>query len=105
MGAEATCNGKFNEKRVTGKARLEMDTLVFRAAELRLSIPFRQMRRIASERGSLVVECDRGTLSLALGPAAATWAAKIQNPPSRLDKIGAKPEWRASAVGVDDREF
>ncbi len=105
MGAEATCNGKFNGKRVSGKARLEMDTLQFRASELRLSIPFSEMRRIDGDRGSLVVECSQGTLSLALGAAAAKWAAKIQNPPSRLDKIGVKPEWRASALGVDDREF
>jgi hypothetical protein len=105
MGAEATCTGTFNGKRVSGKARLEMDTLQFRAPELRLSIPFRDMRRIAGDRGALVVECDQGRLSLALGPAAEKWAAKIRNPPSRLDKIGAKPEWRASAVGVDDRDF
>jgi hypothetical protein len=105
MGAEATCTGRFNGKRVSGKARLEMDALEFRAPELRLSIPFREMHRIAGERGSLVVECNQGTLSLALGPAAAKWADKIQNPPSRLDKIGARAEWRASAVGVDDRHF
>ena len=105
MGAEATCKGKFNGKRVSGKARLEMDTLQFRASELRLSFPFKTIRRIADERGALVVETDQGTLSLALGAAAAKWAAKIQIPPSRLDKIGVKRDWRASAVGVDDREF
>jgi len=105
MGAEASCKARFNGKAVSGKARLEMDTLEFRAPELRLSIPFKQMRRIAGERGSLVVDCNQGTLSLALGPVAAKWADKIRNPPSRLDKIGAKPEWRASAVGIDDRGF
>ena len=105
MGAEAICNAKVNGKRVSGRARLEMDTLEFRAPELRLSIPFKQMRRIVAEGGSLVVESDQGTLSLALGPVAARWADKIRNPPSRLDKIGAKPEWRASAVGIDDRGF
>ena len=105
MGAEAICDAKVNGKRVNGRARLEMDTLEFRAPELRLSIPFKQMRRIVAEGGSLVVESDQGTLSLALGPVAARWADKIRNPPSRLDKIGAKPEWRASAVGIDDRGF
>jgi hypothetical protein len=105
MGAEAICNAKVNGKRVSGRARLEMDTLEFRAPERRLSIPFKQMRRIVAEDGALVVESDQGTLSLALGPVAAKWADKIRNPPSRLDKIGAKPEWRASAVGIDDRGF
>ena len=105
MGAEAICDAKVKGKRVSGRARLEMDTLEFRAPELRLSIPFKQMRRIVAEGGSLVVESDQGTLSLALGPVAARWADKIRNPPSRLDKIGAKPEWRASAVGIDDRGF
>ena len=105
MGAEAACTARFKGKRVSGKARLEMDTLEFRAPELRLSIPFKQMRRIAGERGALVVDFDQGTLSLALGPVARKWADKIRNPPSRLDKIGAKPEWRASAVGIADRGF
>ena len=33
------------------------------------------------------------------------WADKIQHPPSRLQKIGVKPEWRASAIGVADAAF
>lgn len=82
-----------------------MDTLEFRAPELRLSIPFKTIHRIAGVRGALVLDCDQGTLSLTLGPQAAKWAAKIQNPPSRLAKIGVKPDWRASAVGIDDRQF
>ena len=30
---------------------------------------------------------------------------QILHPPSRLAKIGAKPDWRASAIGVDDETF
>jgi hypothetical protein len=105
MGAEASCKAKFNGKSINGKARLETVALEFRAPDLRVSVPFKDMRAVRSERGSLVVEFDRGTLALALGDAAAKWAARIQNPPSRLDKIGVKPAWRASAIGVDDGEF
>jgi len=105
MGAEASCKAKFNGKAMNGKARLETETLEFRAADVRLSIPFKQMHGVRSERGSLVVEFGGGALALGLGDKAAKWAAKIQNPPSRLDKIGVKPEWRASAIGVDDGSF
>ena len=46
-----------------------------------------------------------GPVSLTLGDAAEKWALKIQHPPSRLDKIGVKPEWRVSVLGLSDRTF
>jgi hypothetical protein len=29
----------------------------------------------------------------------------MQHPPSRLEKLGVKPDWRVSAIGVDDLVF
>lgn len=105
MGNEATCSATFNGKKTKGKARLETDTLEFRAPDCRLSIPFKQINRVTARGGSLAVDSDRGTLSLTLGDAAEKWAFKIQHPPSRLDKIGVKPGWRATAIGLDDETF
>ena len=105
MGAEANCTATFNGKTTKGKARLETDTLEFRGREVRVTIPFTQIRAVACRRGALAIDSDRGTLSLVLGDAAEKWAFKIQHPPSRLDKIGVKAEWRASAIGVDDQRF
>ena len=105
MGAEANCTARFNGKTTKGKARLETDTLEFRGPDVRVSIPFKQIRRVAARRGALAIDSDRGTLSLVLGDAAEKWALKIQHPPTRLEKIGVKAEWRVSAIGVDDEPF
>jgi len=90
---------------VTGRARLETEVLQFRGGDLRLSIPFREISKIAVRGGTLTVTFAGGTASFDLGRAAAKWADRIQHPPSRLDKIGAKPEWRVSAIGVVDETF
>jgi hypothetical protein len=105
MGAEATCTARFKGKSGTGKARLETDVLQFRGDDLRLSIPFRSMTKVSARDGTLTVTSKDGTASLDLGADAPKWAEKIKNPPSRLQKLGVKPEWRASAVGVDDEAF
>jgi len=105
MGAEANCTATFGGTTAKGRARLEMDTLEFRAPALRFTIPFSAITKVAARDGSLDVTSDRGAASLALGDAAEKWASKIQNPRSRIEKIGVKPDWRVSAVGVDDKAF
>ena len=105
MGAEAQCDVRFNGKTASGKARLETEVLQFRGEELRLSIPFKQMSRVAAKDGRLSVTFADGTASFTLGAAAPKWAEKIQHPPSRLKKIGAAAGWRVSALGVTDEAF
>ncbi len=105
MGAEATCTARFNGKSGTGKARLETDVLQFRGGDVRLAIPFGQISKITARAGTLRVTFPDGAASFDLGPAASKWAEKIQHPPSRLDKIGVKPGWRVSAIGVDEAAF
>ena len=105
MGREALVTVRFNGKAASGKARLETDVLHFRGGDVRLAIPFRTISKIASHDGTLSIRFPDGTAAFELGDAAATWADKIQHPPSRLAKIGVKPGWRASAIGVDDETF
>jgi hypothetical protein len=105
MGAEAECEVRFKGKTASGKARLETEVLQFRGNDLQLSIPFTQMSRIAASGGTLRVTFPGGTASFDLGEAAPKWADKIQHPPSRLQKLGVKPDWRVSAIGVDDQVF
>ena len=105
MGAEVICTARFKGKTASGKCRLETEVLQFRGGDLRLSIPFKQMSKIAARGGTLSVTFPDGTASFDLGAAAPRWAGKIQHPPSRLEKIGVKSEWRASAIGVDDETF
>jgi len=105
MGSEAKCTARMNGKSATGTARLETDVLQFRGEGLKISIPFKAMSSVAAKNGELRVASPDGTASLDLGPAAEKWAEKIRNPPSRLQKIGVKPEWVASVLGVDDNAF
>ena len=105
MGAEATCTASFNNKKASGKARLETDVLQFRGGDLKLSIPFKSIEKVGSCKGVLTVDIPDGTATFDLGAAATKWADKIRTPPSRLAKIGVKPDWRASAVGVEDQSF
>jgi hypothetical protein len=89
----------------TGKARLETEVLYFRGGDLKLTIPFKQMSKVVARGGTLSVTFPGGTASLDLGSAAAKWVDKILHPPSRLQKIAVKPEWRAVAIGVEDAAF
>src|SRR5579864_2712120 len=105
MGAEASCTVRFKSKTVAGEARLETEVLHFRGGDLRLHVPFKQMTKVTARGNALTVRFPGGTATFDLGPAAAKWAGKILHPPSRLAKLGAKPEWRASAIGVEDQAF
>ena len=105
MGSEATCDAVINRRRVRGNARLETDTLEFRGGGVRLTLAFKDMRRVTARDGTLRIASDAANVSLSLGDAAEKWAQKILHPRSRLDKIGVKPGARVSALGVDDEEF
>jgi hypothetical protein len=105
MGAEALCTARLKGESITGKARLETDVLQFRGGDVRLSIPFTSLSKIAARGGTLSLIGPDGAVSFELGAAAAKWAAKIQHPPSRLDKLGVKPDWRVSALGIADQAF
>jgi hypothetical protein len=105
MGAEASCTLRFKGRTSAGRARLETDVLEFRGGDVRLSMPFKQMSKITARAGTLSVTVPEGTASFELGAPAARWAEKILHPRSRLEKIGVRPHWRASAIGVDDCGF
>jgi hypothetical protein len=105
MGAEATCDAKFKGRTISGKARLETDTLEFRGGDLKLSIPFKAVKKADVRGHSLNVVYAGERVTLEIGSAASRWADKILHPPSRSQKLGVKPEWKASAVGIDDPAF
>ena len=105
MGAEAVCKLTLNGKAASGKARLETDVLEFRGPDLKLSIPFKTMSRVSLRGEALTVSFPAGDATFHLGDSASKWAEKILNPPTRLQKLGVKPHWSVSAIGVDDPEF
>jgi len=105
MGAEADCTARLNGRTVAGKARLETEALEFRGADLNLSIPFKSVTKVSVRGDSLNIAHAGGRVTLEIGQSASRWADKILHPPSRAKKLGVKPEWKASALGVDDKEF
>ena len=105
MGIEALVHATFKGTTASGQARLETAVLQFRGGDLKLSIPFAAMSKVVARGGTLRVTFPGGTAAFELGAAAPKWAEKILHPPSRLQKIGVKPGWRAAALGVDDTAF
>ena len=105
MGAESKCTLTFGKTTATGTALLETDALIFRGGDVRLSVPYKQMTHVEAKSGALRVTFPEGVAVFAIGDAAPKWAAKILNPPSRLDKLGVKPSHRVVVLGVEDGEF
>lgn len=105
MGAEATCTLTVGKKKAVGKALLETDALIFRGRDVRLSIAYTQMTRVEAAAGTLRVTHADGVAVFAIGDAAPKWAARILNPPSRLDKLGVKPSHAVVVLGIEDDAF
>jgi hypothetical protein len=101
MGLEATCAAVLDGEKTRGKALLEATELIFRAttSDLRARVPFAEIESVKVAGKTLSLEWGDRKLSLELGADAATWAEKIENPPSRLSKLGVKPASRVALVG------
>src|SRR5262245_58233047 len=105
MGAETTCAVTFRGKISDATVRLEAAVLQIRGSDLKLDVPFNAMTTVLARDGWLLIGCGGGALKLALGAVADKWADKILHPPSRLAKIGVRPEWRAVVVGEVEDDF
>jgi hypothetical protein len=95
----------FRGKTSTAKVRLETNVLQIRGSDLKLDLAFSAMKTVAARDGSLLIGQAGGALTLRLGASASRWADKILHPPSRLTKIGARPEWRTIVVGDLANDF
>lgn len=102
MGKEAQVSAVFADGADQGRLQYEGPKLIFRGA----------VRRVFEGPALLGVFPDGPDLVLkdgsrfALGAnQAAVWAQAINNPKSRLEKIGVKTGMRVAVVGVDDATF
>ena len=104
MGLETRCHARFGRRVSEGKAHLETDRLTFRG-DFRVTVPFKSLSgvRVSGER--LHVKGPDGTLTLDIGTAAPKWAERIQNPRSRIDKLGVNPDVKVSVIGLTDEGF
>lgn len=83
---------------------LEQKELIFRGPT-RLAIPLTEITSATASNGTLQVRFGTRIAEFAIGPAASKWAARITNPPSRLDKLGVKSGLTVALVGVSDESF
>ena len=105
MGQEIQCEARVGKTVAAGKALLESTELIFRGADLRLKIPFRQMTSIEAANGWLQIEFPGGPAAFELGTQAAKWADKIKNPKSLIDKLAVRAGMRISVIGIRDATF
>lgn len=99
MGKEAQCTARWRGRETTGQARLEADDLRFRGDKLDVTILFRDLGQVQVKEGVLSLIAPEGILELDLGKSAQSWASAIENPPTRLDKLGIKAGTRVRVVG------
>jgi hypothetical protein len=80
---------------------LESEELLVRG-DVRLRIPFRDVRSVAAEEGVLRLAWTEGEAELELGsPRAERWADRIRNPRTLADKLGLKPDLRVGVFSVE----
>ena len=104
MGYDAECTLNLDGRVSKGRAALEQKEIVFRGP-VRLKIPLGSITSATSRDGSLEVRFANSMARFGLGPAAAKWAARITNPPSRLDKLGVKAGATVVAIDIRDDRF
>jgi len=104
MGQELACTVRLGKRKLTGKVQLETDFILFRGDE-RLKLLFQDLTSVEAQAGVLRLDFPGGPAEFQLGAAAEKWARKILNPPTRLDKLGVKPETAVTLVGPFDPDF
>jgi hypothetical protein len=101
MGYDAACSLEIDGRTLRGTAHLEHKEIVFRG-DTRLVIPLQEVRGVQARDGALTVRFADRMAVLRIGDSAEKWAARIANPPSRLEKLGVKAGMRVAVIDVDD---
>jgi hypothetical protein len=104
MGYDASCTLTIDGKSARGTAWLEQKDLVFRGP-VRLSIPLSKITSAVADDGCLRVRFGERIAEFEIGEAAKKWAHRIQNPPSRLDKLGVKRGMNVFLLGAIEDAF
>jgi len=100
MDKEAQCTARWRGRKTTGNALLKADELRFRGEKLEVTILLRDLGQVLVKDGVLSLIAPTGILELDLGSQAQDWAHAIENPPTRLDKLGIKAATHASTSRI-----
>jgi len=104
MGYDVQCTIRYEGRTADGKASLETTELVFRGP-FRLVVPLKDVSTARVSRGWLQLRFGDRAADLRLDAVAERWADRILHPPSRLQKLGVKPDMVVVAIGIDDAAF
>ena len=104
MGDEILCTVRSGSRTVSGKALLETSEIILRG-DLRLKIPFTDLKSVVARDGELHLQWRDGSAVLELGGRAEQWAHKILYPRSTAEKLGIKPGLVISAIAMGDDKF
>jgi len=99
MGREAVCICDWAGTKIQVKALLETGEIILRGA-MRRRIPFSEIDNVNAKADGLCFSVAGEAVQLALGPAAAKWAAAITNPPpSPARKLGITDKTVVRVIG------
>jgi hypothetical protein len=104
MGYEAQCTLRIGNEVTRGTAVLEQHDLIFRGPT-RLAIRLETIASAVAHEGALTVRYGQSTAVFDIGTTAPRWAARITNPPSRLDKLGVKEGMTVLVAGEKHDDF
>jgi hypothetical protein len=104
MGYEINCRASLGDRYSEGKALLESDHVLFRG-DFRCKIFFRDLGKVAADKGTLRLRGPEGELRLELGEKAGIWAEKILHPKSRAEKLGIKVGCEVVVMNLLNAEF
>jgi len=104
MGTEIVGEAAYRGASHRIKLHLDGKELTLRD-ELKLSIPLKEVRDVATKDGQLTIKWADDKIVLRVGDKAAQLADKILHPPSLLDKLGIKRGHVVSIIGFDDQAF
>lgn len=104
MGLESACTLKLPRGNDAGIAHLDSTELLFRG-DSRRTYPLAGAKATA-KASSLTISGSHGDLTLTFDDAATAtrWAEKINNPRSRMQKLGVKPDSRVLVLDMTDPE-
>lgn len=94
MGLEATTVARKGRKRFEGKLHLDSKSLTFRSPDLRWAAELGESISAESKNDLLIVKQGDEKVTFEIGEKAPKWVEKILNPPTRVTKLGIKPEHR-----------
>lgn len=91
MGLEAAAVAIEKENQIPGKLHVDSKQIEFRSKSLRWSIPLDHETAASAEGPRLVVRRRRKKFVVEVGKEIDKWVSKVNNPPSRMKKLGVKP--------------